>query len=122
MLKNNQKLGESEKNALKNFVDEHITVSTNENKVGKDVSRMVVEVNKHRHTKTCRKYDTTCRFGYPRYPSLRTIIAEPISEDKQERLKQFEEIFKKVGNVLNDNDALNEIIAEIGASEQESIQ
>ena len=124
-LKNNKELEGEEMDALANFIDEYTSVSTNENEVGKDISRMVVNVNKYCHTKTCRKYDTTCRFGYPRYPFNRTLIAEPVKgeneREKNEKLKRYEETLKKVGDVLNDNDVVNGIIALIGTSEQESL-
>ena len=112
-----------EKEALKNFINEFTTVSTNEDTIGEIVSRMVLEVNIHSHTKSCRKYDCPCRFFYPRFPSIRTIIAEPISgidgEDKEERLKKYEETLSKVKDILNDADIIDEIIAEIGTSEKE---
>ena len=92
-LKNIEELTESEKEALKNFIDEFTTVSTNEATVGEIVSRMVLEVNMHSHTKSCRKYDCPCRFLYPRFPSRRTIIAEPIrgikDEEKKKRLQKY---------------------------------
>ena len=33
-------------------------------------------VNKHKHNPTCRKYNTKCRFNFPKYPSTRTIITK----------------------------------------------
>ena len=90
-LKNVEELEEAEIEALRNFIDEFTTVSTNECKVGEKVSQMVLEVNIHHHTKSCRKYDCPCRFFYPRFPSVRTIIAQPIGgvseEVRKERLK-----------------------------------
>ena len=109
---------------MANFIDAFTIVSTNENVVGADVSRMVLEVNKHAHTKTCRKYDCPCRFLYPRYPSIRTIIAEPIAntteKEANERLIKYKETLKKVGDILNDQESVEEIITRIGSSEKES--
>ena len=94
-----------------------------ESTVGENVSRKVLEVNLHSHTKSCRKYDCPCRFLYPRFPSIRTIIAEPIQgvndEEKKERLKKYEETLEKVRDVLNDSEAVEDIIRTIGASEKE---
>ena len=124
-LKNNEELSDQEKEALKNFIDEFTTVSTNENKVGERVSQMVLEVNIHHHTKSCRKYDCPCRFYYPRFPSIRTIIAEPIrggtEEERNKRLKRYDEILDKVRDVLNDEEVIKEIILDIGSSEKESL-
>ena len=52
--------------ALTDFVDTFTTVSTNASEVGEDVSKIVLEVNKHTCTKTCQKYGGNCRFFYPR--------------------------------------------------------
>ena len=88
-----------ETNALIQFVDEFTTVSTNENLVGADVSKIVLDVNKHSHTKACRKYESSCRFNFPRYPSTRTIISVPLVEANEkknaEKLKAYKEILKK---------------------------
>ena len=54
---------------------------------------------------------------------MRTIIAEPISgvndEEKNERLTKYEETLDKVRDVLNDSEAVEEIIKIIGASESQ---
>ena len=76
-FRNNEKLTEKEISAVRNFIDEYTTVCTHENTVGREVARIAQEVNKHHHTKTCRKHDTTCRFNYPRFPAPHTIIVRP---------------------------------------------
>ena len=125
-LKNNEELSEKEKEALKNFIDEFTTVSTNEATVGEKVSRMVLEVNIHSHTKSCRKYDCPCRYFYPRFPSTKTIISEPIrgmdDKEKKERLKKYEDTLTKVKDILNDPEAIEEIIKTIGSSEKETAE
>ena len=125
-MKNNEELLKSDLEALKNFVDEFMSVSTNENTVGKTVSRRVLEVNIHSHTKTCRKYDCPCRFFYPRFPSRKTIIAQPINEKdgekRKKRLKAYQETLDKVEAILLVPDEVEEIITSIGTSENESIQ
>ena len=54
------------------------------------------------------------------------MIAEPVSgeneKEKNDKLKHYEKTLKKVGDVLNDIDIVNEIIASIGTSEQESLK
>ena len=76
-LRKNQTLKSSDKRVLQEFIDEFTTVSIHGNTVGKVVAEIAQEVNKHHHTKTCRKHDTTCRFNYPRFPAPHTIIVEP---------------------------------------------
>ena len=124
-LKNNEDLNKREVESLTNFVDEFVTVSTNEDKVGEKVAKIAGEVNKHCHTKSCRKYDTSCRFLFPKYPSICMIIAQPISgvddKEKKERMKKYKDTLKKVAEILNDEEHVNEIIGSIGSSENEPL-
>ena len=114
-LKNQVMLDKNEIDVLVTFIDEFTTVSTNEDEVGKDVSDIVLQVNRHTHTKSCKKYGNNCRFSYPRFPSRRTIIAEPISDNsstnKKERMKQYNEVLEKVHYVLTDSDLIDEIVS-----------
>ena len=64
-IRKNEKLEEEDITPLREFIDEFTTVSIHENTVGKVVAKIAQEVNKHHHTKTCRKNGTTCRFSYP---------------------------------------------------------
>ena len=87
------------------------------------MSRIVLEVNIHAHTRSCRKYDCPCRFFFPRFPSRRTIFAQPIrgvdDDERKKRLKIYEETLDKVKVVLNDEEIVDAIIEEIGTSEKE---
>ena len=110
------KLNEKEESAVRHFIDEYTTVSTHEKTVGREVARIAQEVNKHHHTKTCRKHDTTCRFKYPRYPAPETIIVKPCKGKTQkeidEKLAKYRAILSKVGDVLEDEDQIKNIMGE----------
>ena len=41
-----------------------------------EIVEIVRAVNIHNHTRTCRKYDTTCRFGFLKFPIWRTLISK----------------------------------------------
>ena len=43
----------------------------------KELKKKVLELQTHKHTGTCTKRGTTCRFGFPRYPSDKILISEP---------------------------------------------
>ena len=58
-IRKNEKLKEEDITPLREFIDEFTTVSTHENTVGRVVARIAQEVNKHHHTKTCRKNGNT---------------------------------------------------------------
>lgn len=58
------------------FIDDICTCSRQNN-----ASKIVESVNWHHHTKSCRKKKSThCRFHYPKFPSERNILTQPISE------------------------------------------
>ena len=114
-LRHDGKLKNSEKESLRKFIDTYTTVSTHENTVGKDVAKIAQEVNKHHHTKTCRKHDTTCRFNYPRFPAPFTIIVTPCTAESPEERKKIllknQKILTKVHAVLEDEEAVKKIMA-----------
>ena len=45
-------------------------------------------VQRHRHTKSCKKSKKSCRYGFPRLPVSKTILAEPLPESMDEEEKQ----------------------------------
>ena len=102
-LRNDTPLNDDELNSIKKLVEEFTTVSLHANTCGEDVVKIAREVNIHRHTKTCRKYNQECRFNYPRYPSHKTIICQPFKGSKNEKdkhFKKYDEILKKIRNIL----------------------
>ena len=99
------------------FVDTFTTVSLHPAVVGPIVAAIAEKVNQHRHTKTCRKYQTVCRFNMPKLPSYETIVARPIPKDLCPKIKkkmQGEQrvIFKKVREVLDNKEVMAEILSE----------
>merc|ERR1711879_165573 len=73
-----------------------------------DLTDTVNDVQRHRHKGNvekntgCYKKGKTCRFNFPRLPSEKTIIAQPLEQgDMSERKfdsvkKEYKEILKKV--------------------------
>ena len=117
-IRHEQVLDKDDKIALRNFVDQYTTCSLNPATVGADVARIAFEVNRHHHTKTCKKYlqqlleQNICRFGYKKYPFPETIIVEPCKysgEERETKFKKWTEVLAKVKEVI-END---EIIADI---------
>ena len=99
------------------FVDTFTTVSLHPAVVGPIVAAIAEKVNQHRHTKTCRKYQTVCRFNMPKLPSYETIVARPMPKDISDKAKkklQEEQrvIFKKVREVLDNKEVMEEILSE----------
>ena len=77
--------------------------------------RIASEVCRHHHTKTCHKYNTNCRFGFPRYVSPNTLLSVPakiLYPDIQERekiLDKVNQVLEKVKNILENEDAMKEL-------------
>ena len=114
-FRNEEPLREVEKEAVKNFADAFSTCSLNPDTVGADVAKIAYEVQRHHHTKTCKKYDTSCRFGYRKFPSPITIIRSPYTnyqtqEEKNAAFKVFEETLEKVKKVIEDDEVIAEIM------------
>ena len=112
-LRNEDELTVKDLICLENFIDGFTTVSLNPNIVGEDVVKLVSEVNVHHHTKTCRKYDSSCRFNYPRFPTPKTIVAKPFNgrkEEKQKIMATYNEILNKVSKVLDEKDVIEKIM------------
>ena len=107
-------LTEDEENAVINFVDQFTTVSLCADEVGKEVVRIVKEVNEHHHTKTC-KPKPKCRFRYPKFPVWRTVLVKPYKchfpEEKAHYLKKYAETLSKVQEQLEDKDLIDSIMA-----------
>ena len=72
------------------------------------LDKIVREVNVHKHTKSCLKKSTNCRFNFPKLPSNKTIIACPLPEgtseeeieENEKRLNDSNKILKKVKEEL----------------------
>ena len=119
-IKEDEPINSEEKECLAWLADKFISCSLKNPRI-KDI---VKSVNVHHHTKTCRKYSCTCRFFFPRFPCLRTIIAEPVrlcsesTEEQKNILQQSKNILEKVKVILEDE----EIMKEIGNINQDEIK
>ena len=51
-----------------------------------DVRKLVKEVNVHKHTNSCKKGNNPCRFSFPRLPSNKTLISNPLPEDDLDKI------------------------------------
>ena len=96
---------------------------------------IVEEVQKHKHTKSCRKYNGNCRYGFPKLPSPETLIAKPIEfthpnlTDDEKRLKKerAEDVLRAAKQLLDDPDFKEEMSIEefckmIGTDEKEYVE
>ena len=98
---------------MQSFVDKFTSCSL-QNDDDDDVIHIVSEVQIHRHSHSCKKYSTACRFGYPKFPSKKTIIAQSLDKDDFDSELEYDakiseykgtlDSVKKVFNTLEDDD------------------
>ena len=117
-IREEEKLEKVHKRYISEFADLFISCSLKNAR-----TKHIVEiVQMHRHTKACRKYCSKCRFFYPRFPALRTLVSVPFNqtegtpEEQLERLEKSKLILKHVQNVLEDEETMDKL-TEIGVEE-----
>ena len=78
----NEELLPHEENAVIRFSDKFTTCTLNSSTLkmmtddeklkasSDELADLVRQVNRHGHTKSCRKYDTICRFNFPKFPLI----------------------------------------------------
>ena len=131
-LRENEDLQTEESLELAMFVNKFVTCSLNPDKLSKLVSNglklaeLAEEVQKHKHTRTCHKYDDTCRFHKPTFPLRKTTLftrvanidkEEYITGDKTE-VKGNPEILLKVKELLDDKDTIQNIMQKYNKLEE----
>ena len=112
------------------LIDEWIScsISTEDD----DLNKLVKEVNVHKHTKSCKKGKNPCRFAFPKLPSNKTLIANPLCEEELGKEKYNEQLTKatdtlgKVKENLSlmseeelDKTTLDEFLKELGITEED---
>ena len=104
-------------------------VSCSLNSGDQRLDNIVKEVQRHSHSKSCRKYGTSCRYGFPRLPSRRTLLAKPLPDTMCEDEKIFrKEKAKKILSVakellespdIDENMTFDKYLETIGAHDDE---
>lgn len=70
--------------AVCNYVDKYVTCEIPSESEDAHLNKTVLDVQQHskKHSQSCRKKGTECRFNFPRPPSEKTFITKPF--DKQD--------------------------------------
>ena len=120
-FQNLERLDEHEEMAVINFANKFTTCTVSpamikqmtDHSVLKEKSEKVLDivkaVNIHNHSRTCRKYDTSCRFGFGKYPIWETLITKPANLYSKVSLNKFTALLKDVRKVLDDEEAIQSI-------------
>ena len=116
---------ETENRAIVSFVDQFVTCSLQDPRS----SKIAASVQRHNHTFTCRKANSKCRFHFPRFPSLHTLLAKPLRNvfkgeaDEPERkamVMKIRQALGKVQDVLENKEEM-ETIEKLWAEKLEEI-
>ena len=100
-----------EKNAVSAFADKFITVTLKDPRTRGIASK----VQRHRHTKTCERQGVTCRFDFPKLPSMYTMLTVPSrvtvmdDEDRKDLHRKIKVVVSKVRSVIECEEVMEEI-------------
>jgi hypothetical protein len=132
-----EELLEHEEEAIVAFINKFTTCTLNEaviapktddndlKKRANEVIKIVRKVNIHRDTKSCRKYQTKCRYGFPRFPIWRTLISRPLEvfgEDCTALKNKYATVLKDVKDLLNEKEVIENILAEYPKENDKTVE
>ena len=120
-LRHNQPLTQPQVEALVTFTDMFVTCSLSRAKVGAKAAKTAEELQQHGHTQRCKKKPPDCWFGFPKYPSDRTLIARP-EITKKEDFEKAQIKLKKVKEILEDAEMVKHIMEEHPMKENATVE
>lgn len=92
----------SENQAITDFIDRYVTCKKN------STIPDLINYQTHRHASTCRKKGKdVCRFGFPIFPMLNTLILYPLKEE--DKKAEYTKIVSDIGKLLNECHKNNEL-------------
>ena len=119
-IKNAPKLNVDADHVVCNFINQYVRCNLPDDE---DLSALVCKLQKHKHSKTCRKKGK-CRFHYPRVPSPQTLIARQLNNGTCSEQQLNEQSLKVMANIrktlelkdLSKNITLEELLLKAGVS------
>ncbi|XP_078618327.1 uncharacterized protein LOC144885957 [Branchiostoma floridae x Branchiostoma japonicum] len=113
-MKNAPKVGVDSDEDVINFINQHQTCTIPDEKED-DLRQLVLSLQKHVHSKTCRR-NGLCRFRFPHPPSKHTIIGRPSTETDAtmvtKELQAKEDVLRKVRTIMEDKNTSPDISLE----------
>ena len=100
-----------QKRSITEFVDKFISCSLQE-PMTRDIALLVQQ---HRHSRSCERPGTNCRFNFPQLPSLYTLVAVPTRitckeiEERRELHNHIKVVLGRVRKVLETEEAMERI-------------
>ncbi|XP_062592424.1 uncharacterized protein LOC134253849 [Saccostrea cucullata] len=106
---------ENSNEEIETYVDKYVTCGLQENN---PEMKQFVDLQVHKHSKTCRKGGRSiCRFGFPLPPLPKTMLLEPLDVDVEHYRKIYSDIQKKMNDYKDgcslDYDSFLETVVEM---------
>ncbi|XP_062615266.1 uncharacterized protein LOC134277003, partial [Saccostrea cucullata] len=134
-IENAPKLHEDGEEAVCNFIDKYVSCAVPSQNEDLELRNIVLAVQQHsrKHSKSCRKKGTDCRFNFPRPPSICTFINSPVEEEslenaaettdlKHERSNSKEillRVWNEVQDEVNEPRTTEEIFENLGLTQEQ---
>ncbi|XP_062614683.1 uncharacterized protein LOC134276442 [Saccostrea cucullata] len=126
------KLEQDGEKAVCDFIDKYVTCKIPSEDEDSELRKIVLDVQQHskKHSQSCRKKGTECRFNFPRPPSEKTFITKPrdnqmeTEDDSVENVSlhrnDAKEIMQKVWEKVqvSSTDTTNDTFIELGMSQE----
>ena len=129
-----EKLQDHEEKAVKRFANKFTICTLNKAKLEAmtedpilkqktaELLDIIEAANIHKHTQTCRKYETICRFGFGKFPIWETLIAKPASTVPKETMERYSKILKDVREVLDNDSIISNILEQYPDRKNETLE
>ena len=110
------------------FIDKYISCEKPTEKEDPELHEIVSHVQSHskKHSKSCKKKGTTCRFNFPRPISKRTFITKPVDvgegKDMKTDQKNAKELLESVKNELANEtnyESTNDLFEKLGITQEQ---
>ncbi|XP_078383037.1 uncharacterized protein LOC144665645 [Oculina patagonica] len=119
-VKNAPQYGENANDDIVKFVDSYVACMVDSDELGD-----LVNLQRHRHSKTCKKQGhKICRFNFPLPPMPRTMILEPLNDENEKctEKKNYEKVSELLDNLKYDEEMnFEEFLQKLGLTEEEYI-
>nr|XP_034326069.1 uncharacterized protein LOC105333116 [Crassostrea gigas] len=84
-VENSPKIDKDGEDAVCNFIDRYVSCAVPSDEEDAELRNIVLAVQQHskKHSKSCRKKGSDCRFNFPRPPSVRTFMTSPETDESE---------------------------------------
>ena len=127
------KLDQDGEIAVCKFIDRYVTCEIPSENEDPELRKIVLDVQQHskKHSNSCRKKGTECRFNFPRPPSEQTFITQPVNNtevideekeqmpmEKQVAKQILQTVWERIQDASSDYSSCDTLFNELGLSQE----